>query len=837
MAAGPALMLSSARRRTIVPAIDAHVWIAPLVPVALALTAGIVLDRHLGIPIGGSLITAALLLAAWGIASLGRESLLALVYLWGGVAALTAAYHRWHLDGVRADDIGRYAATQPAPVTVRGIVHGEAISPRLQRGPLRVLPEVESTRFVLQATSLRLPDGWRTVSGRAQVHATGRIGLSVGDEIECVGRLTSPDTPGNPGEFDYAAHLRDQGIRAMLDVRGGPAAIDTLTTGGFRWFRAWLSTIGNWCKDILDQSLPERQAAIARALLLGDGSAMTSDDWEAYLRTGVIHALAISGQHLVVLGGFAWMVLRVCGVRRRTGALLVATFLMGYALLVGGRPPVMRAAWTVLALSGGLLLQRPVLPANSFALAWIVVAACNPTDVFNSGCLLSFLAVAMLIWGIGQWRGGETDPLDALIDESRPLWVRLLRQLGKIILWIYAVNLAVWLAVSPLVAARFHLVSPVALLIGPPVVLLTSIALLAGFLLLILASIFAPLGTPFALVTSWALWGCDMLVSFGVRVPGGYWYVADIPDWWLWPFYLGLLAALLVEPLRRRWGWGLVAATGWLAVGLLVGVLPRSRDDLHCTFLAVGHGGCTVVETPDGRTLLYDAGAINGPDVTRKFIAPYLWQRGITRIDELFISHADLDHFNGIPAILERFGVGQVTCTPTFSQRTIQGVAITLDAIRRRGVPVRIVQSGDRLAAGPIRIDVLHPPPAGPRGPENARSMVLQIAYAGRTILLTGDLESPGLERVLSLPARKLDVLMAPHHGSRFPNTPELARWASPRVVVSSQGKPRFENVEPYTSHGAHYLATWPHGAVTIRIDSDGMSVDTFRSKQQWKFE
>jgi len=76
---------------------------------------------------------------------------------------------------------------------------------------------------------------------------------------------------------------------------------------------------------------------------------------------------------------------------------------------------------------------------------------------------------------------------------------------------------------------------------------------------------------------------------------------------------------------------------------------------------------------PDGRTCLYDAGAIAGPDVTRRQIAPFLWSRGIRRIDEVLLSHADLDHFNGLAALLERFAVGQVTCTPSFDKKTTAG--------------------------------------------------------------------------------------------------------------------------------------------------------------------
>src|SRR5262245_34808260 len=97
------------------------------------------------------------------------------------------------------------------------------------------------------------------------------------------------------------------------------------------------------------------------------------------------------------------------------------------------------------------------------------------------------------------------------------------------------------------------------------------------------------------------------------------------------------------------------------------------------TFVAVGHGGCTVIETPDGRTILYDAGSITGPEVTRRHIAPFLWHRGIRRIDEVIVSHADLDHFNGVPALAERFAIGQVSLTPSFSAKPTPGVKAVLE--------------------------------------------------------------------------------------------------------------------------------------------------------------
>ena len=817
----------------------ASIWRAPLVPLALAITLGILLDRFMPIPVTLSLLGALAFLLGWFVARSGNQAGLALVLLLGGMAAAGAARHRMFLESSQSvDNISQFAGADPQPVLVRGTISSEPLIPKLPpRDPLRAFPETASTRLTLRAQQLTNHGGWEPVSGLLQVTISGQLdGIRLGNEVEIAGLLSAPTGPANPGEFDHAAYLRDQGIGAVLLVRNSQA-VTLLRDSGPGPIADWLAWLGASCKNVLDRALPEEQAAIARALLLGDGTAMTGADWDKYLNTGVIHVLAISGQHLVVLGGFAWLVLRVLGAGRRRGALVVACFLFGYALLVGARPPVMRAAWTVLALAGGMLLARPVMPANSFALAWILVATLNPTDVFNSGCLLSFLAVAVLFWGTSAWQRQAPDPLEALIEGSRPMWLRGLRRLGRIVFVSYAVNFAVWLAVTPLVAQRFHLVSPVALLIGPPMVLLTSIALLAGFVLLLLSPLFWPLALVFAWITQWSLAGCEFLVDAGSRLPGAYWYVPDVPGWWLWLFYAGLLAFLTQETLRRRRTLFSLAALAWLTVGLGANLLSFGTNEMRCTFVAVGHGGCTVIETPDGRTLLYDAGAITGPDVTRRQIAPFLWSRGIRRIDELFLSHADLDHFNGVPTLLERFAVGQVTCTPTFAERVTGGVELTLAAFRQHGIAVRIVRKGDRLSAGNVAIRVLHPPAIGPEGKENARSMVVLIQHAGHAILLTGDLESPGLEQVLSLPPMSVDVFMAPHHGSTAANTPALAKWAAPKIVVSCQRKPRGPQIEPYTAQGAKFLGTWPHGAVTIRSSEGKLIVETFKNGLRWEFK
>jgi competence protein ComEC len=838
-AAAPAVAVASRPPREGSPP-----WLAPLVPVAVAFTAGIVLDRLFDIPWPLSLIAAGACLLASFLHIFGSRRLLGLLYLWTGFAGLGGAWHHVNRHGAAADDVRHRATEQGVPARLRGIVDSP---PTVTRGtgadPLRSMVKQDATRFALRVTAVQdlANRRWESASGLVQVSAPARLHVAAGDSVEIVGRLSLPEAPGNPGEFDYAAFLSDRQISALLSVRDG-ANVIVLDRGSAWAPTSWPGAVREWGQDLLTNALPAPQGDLAAALLFGESPGMTADDWDLYQRTGVIHVLAISGQHLVVLAGFLWLALRLTGVRRRRGALIVALLLLFYALVAGGRPPVMRSAWMVLACAGGVLLQRPTQPANTFALAWLLVALWNPADVFNAGCQLSFLAVAVLVWGVPGISElsylqrlnlfGARNPLQQAIDESRPLALQSLFALLRTVGEAYLLSGLVWIAVAPLVAYHFHLVSPIALLLGPPLVVLTSIALLAGFAVVLLAPIATPLAWPFALAIRWSLAGCAGLTELGASLPGAYFYVPDVPLAWIGIFYATLLLALAVGAPRRYPRATIGGLAAGFALSLLVMLWPHRPGEFRCTFLAVGHGGCAVIETPGGRVSLYDAGSIAGPDLTRRQIAPFLWSRGIRRIDELIVSHADLDHFNGIPELVHRFPVGQVTHTPTFPQRDLAAVRVALAAVERGSVPMRVVSRGDCWNVDGLAIEVLHPPAAGPDGKENARSLVLRLRHGNLSILLTGDLEDAGLTQVLAMPAQPVDVLMAPHHGSARSNTPELARWASPRVVVICQGRSDDTSAaaRAFSETQSVVLGTWPHGAIAVRQDGGHVWVDTFRT-------
>lgn len=326
---------------------------APLVPVALAATAGLIVDRYVGTSTEAALLTAVAGLIGW--LALRNRKTAAIALLWLAFAGLAAGYHHAHRHSFDADDIGAVATTDPALVHVRGIITEDPVTRFAPKNDaLAPILRTDHDAAELRVTGLLARDGtWLPTSGLVRLtverdaDAKGHPpldGLQAGDTIELVGMLSRPRPPGNPGEQDYSGYLLDQRIRAELRVTDTAAGITRLDSGEAS-AAGMLSWIRRRATTALVDHLPAREAATAVALLLGDGSAMDRSEWDVYVRTGVVHALAISGQHLAVLAGFIWLGLRAVGVRRSRGAWIVVAVIVGYTVLTGLRPSGVPPEW------------------------------------------------------------------------------------------------------------------------------------------------------------------------------------------------------------------------------------------------------------------------------------------------------------------------------------------------------------------------------------------------------------------------------------------------------------------------------------------------------------
>ncbi|MEZ6142752.1 MAG: ComEC/Rec2 family competence protein [Zavarzinella sp.] len=814
---------------------------------AAAATLGILLDRYYPNDIPWttagaiSVVLGIIFVVAYRPAD--RGWLLILCFFFAG-----GAYHHYYRWYQPADSLSHQLHKDPVISRVRGVVIERPVYRKL---PARFVenPNVfeVSTTLRIDATHLQVRGDWLPVSGGVQVRISGELtAVTIGDEIELFGWLAPMAGPLNPGEFDWANRYADQLVVASMQCKKTPDAAVRLVTGNWSLQRS-LNQLQSSCRTRIEQHF-QKQPEVAIALLLGDGTAMSQDEWQQYIRTGVIHVLAISGQHLVVLSFFLWCLFRLFPVAPGKVAFLVATTVTVYALMTGARPSAMRAAIMVSAVCSGIIFRRSLHQPNIFAFAWLLVLVLQPTDLFTPGFQLSFVCVALLCWGIPDWGLPNRNDAD-IMDENPSLFWLGAKAIGRWLARMYMITLVLSLCVMPLTLAWQHLCSPVGILIGPVAIVLTSLALIMGFLFLILS----PLGIvePFAWITENLLILCQRLVHSADGLPGGVIYAPSPPSWWLIGFYV-LLAVLLLA--RHRLFIHLISAIpsrllcvgllgAWFAMIILWNRLPHRTDELQVTFLAVDHGSCVVMRTPDDRIFLYDAGSSVGSPVARNIIAPYLWSQGVAHIDEIFLSHADLDHYNGLPDLIERFPIGQISLTPSFREKPSALTEQFVQLCERYRIPIRTLQAGDHLEAGVVQLDVLHPPQEGPGGVENVRSLVLQISQQNRPLLLlTGDLEGPGISDLAEQPPRAMPMMMVPHHGSlgRDGQRPLqsgpaiLARWCTPQLAISSQGRgDAGKAIEAMQALGVPYWSTWPMGAISVRVNPTGIVVESFASNER----
>jgi competence protein ComEC len=264
---------------------------------------------------------------------------------------------------------------------------------------------------------------------------------------------------------------------------------------------------------------------------------------------------------------------------------------------------------------------------------------------------------------------------------------------------------------------------------------------------------------------------------------------------------------------------------GWTAIGLGIAALPTQPRGLRATFLAVGHGSAILVEFPNGKTLLFDAGALDDGERAFRVVRTALWRRGITRLDAVVLSHADLDHVNAIPDLAKEIPVGTVMVARSFFQSRQAVVPYLVGEIKGREIPLRAIGKGDRLALDPsVTVEVKHPDPRTNYAQSNANSLAIRFTHAGRSLLLVGDVEREGLIDLMSHDPGQVDVFQSPHHGSPTANTPELVKWANPRIVVVSGGyvPGRMQELTARYGSSARLLSTFHDGAVTVDISRNG---------------
>lgn len=708
-------------------------------------------------------------------------------------------------------------ASEPLPDLARSVGTEVALEGRIDSEPD---PGLTTSRYHVRVE--RVEDGgvWRDTDGRALITVRQTDDLGYGTPVSLSGRL---EAPPELEAFDYRAFLARRDVvgtmsfprveRAGEGPRGSP--------------RALAAEMRLRLERSMQAALPEPAAALGSGIVMGRDGTMPRELTEAFRETGLAHFVAVSGSNIALVTALAFL-LFVPLVGRNWATLPATASLVLYVFLAGAEETVVRAAIMALIVLVGFWLGRPRSGLAALAAAAIAMTAAQPRLALEAGFQLSVASTAGLIV-FGPWIRYGLAWAAARVGAAGAV--------PNVLLEVASLSLAAWVAALPIIWVTFGQVSLIGPLVNIPTVPVFAIAFWLSGTAAIAGAVWEPAGWAIGLAAYYPLAFIIWMAEAGASVPRA---AVTVPRFGpeaalfatvalgalAWPAYRYLAPRLadrepqrdVVRTVRAA---ALASGAGALAAAIVaVSAWPAGGPGtLQVTVLDVGQGDAILVTTPNGERVVVDGGP-SGIVLARELsdVLPH-WQRGIAAV---VLTHPDADHVSGLPALLERFDVGQVYDNGQPRETAVfagyEAAAGTRQTLRR----------GDVFEVGGVRFEALWPPPGVIEGPRNRWSVVLRVTYGQATILLTGDIEEEAQRALIAMGDIDAHVLKVPHHGAST-NADGFFNATGAWVTVISAGEGnRFGHPTDETLvdlEGRAVLRTDVHGRVTIVSDGESITV------------
>jgi competence protein ComEC len=570
--------------------------------------------------------------------------------------------------------------------------------------------------------------------------------------------------------------------------------------------------------SFIEEKLGKDSGAFVESITTGETGNISEELREAFNVTGLTHILSISGSHfgifsVLLFGVFRFFInalpyrvlqrITVFLTPSQAAAVFCLPFMLAYLGLSGASIPAVRSFIMINIVLFGLLLGRKGFWLNSLFFAAFVIVVWDPEALFNLSFQLSFLAVLFIGFSV---RSGEDDKKEE-------------RKIAGYIKDASLMTFSASIGTAPLVAYYFHyfsIISPVSNLLIAPLIgfILIPMSVISSFMFLITGRFIT---TPVVSVFSDA---SIFLVRLFSGIPFADIKIPAFPPIIIVLFYAGFLFYFLFDKRKQL----LLVPFIPLAVCLFLSI--SDKKTLTVTFLDVGQGDSSVVELPDGKTMVVDTGK------TGKETASFIKYIGKRTIDALIFSHIHPDHTGGSDYLIKKFKVEELWDN---------GRIILPDFLLN--IKHRSLGRGDVIEGSGYKMYVLHPYPEfyimNRNGcvSENNDSLVLKIAGNHTSFLFTGDIEQEAQEDILHLRGwLKCDIMKVPHHGGRTSAYEPFLKEVSPDAVLISAGRdnsfghPHEETLNMLQD--VRIFRTDIHGAVRMKELFNGLEIKTFRDFQ-----
>ena len=718
------------------------------------------------------------------------------------------------LVGVLREDAGRGANGIALTIDVTAI----AGAPADLRGGIRAT--------VVGTLALDAADGWRA-------------GRTVSADVQ----LREPLDYRDPGVPSDRERLARQGIALVGTIKS--AALVTVIRNGSPISEAAAALRAFVRRGATAGIAPwhERSAAVATAILIGDRGGLDAEDERRLQEAGTYHVIAISGGNVALLTVLLVWAGRLVRLPTRPTAAISIALLAFYGYAAGLAPSVLRATLAGIVYLAGRATDHRGAALNAVAVAAAVAAVSAPLTLLDPGFILSFGATLAIV--IGATRIARRYHT-ARSDTGR--LARYGRAFASAALALLVATVCADIALAPIGARLFGRVSFAGLLLNFLAIPLMALIQVSALLTVAVAWI-SPTA---AIAGGWIVQaGTRMLLWSAELVDVAPWLVLDVPPpaTWLMTCWYAAWAALSCMRSRAR-----RAVAGSVAIvcgALILAGRPITRAVsmplapagwTRLIFLDVGQGDATLVQSPSGETVLVDAGGAPGSafDIGRRVTLPASWAFGVSRLDDLVLTHGDPDHIGGAPAIVRALRPHEIwDGIPVPGHVPMQRIR---EQATRAGIRWIERRSGESVRTAGVDVRVLNPPPPDweRRRVRNDDSVVLEIRVGDVAFVLPGDITQAAESSVLSaFTDAPFVVVKAPHHGSGGSSSQAFVEALHPEVVIFSAGKrnpfghPAPVIVDRYKSAGALVFSTGDDGAIVIETDGRQVVVWTWSEPQR----
>jgi len=642
--------------------------------------------------------------------------------------------------------------------------------------------------------------------------------ISIGDSIRIRGKFSKPNSERNPGEFDYSEYLLANNIAALISTEDLSAIkVKNNHTNHFQ------NTILDIRKSI-DYRIKELHsldaAALLRGFLLADRYLITYDTQQEFIDTGVFHILAVSGMNIAYVILIIYFLFGRFGLKVRLIVSLAAVVV--FVIITGTAPSIIRAAIMMGVFIFSSLLGRNKNNFNSLFIAAFIIILINPNDLFSAAFQLSFGAVfSILIYSL-----------------YIPIKNRLLSFIGM--------TLAAQIGTLPIIIYYFNNISLISIFVNMIVVPVSGLIYLVGIATVIISYFSMTLAGIIAIAnnnyTYLMLWVIDKTAAIEFANLMVYNFSLAKIILFAFSFIAGIiLLKSYIKNIISRILVIILLSGNFLVISSFFDNKILEDGNLYVIALDVGQGDSFLIQFPNGKHALIDAGnASLYMDNGERVIKPLLKFLDIEKIDFLFITHYDYDHFGGSISLIKNSLVLEVYIPELDSSDQLSIKAY--DYFRSQNIRIAF-NNKMNLKIGEVNLYLLNNSLQFRDSDSNDKSLVMKLVYGKNSFLFTGD-ASMRLERELISEYGeflKSDILKVAHHGSSSSSSISFIKTVAPRYGIISAGEKNIYNhpnkqvLENFANLGIKLFRTDQMGAVIIESDGTKINLIDWRNSQSTK--